>query len=154
MKNEILYIQGSEKDTVDVNAPQEGDDQFNIDQAKDYALREISRLRQKAVRASVEHCGYLILHRIIEEIYCASHPVFDHSETLTDQARAVALDSIHALLNYGVLLDLLDRWITPDVYYQICEDEKEAFELEKAYRCEREPALITCALLSPTIRHL
>jgi hypothetical protein len=148
-RNKMSSPQGSETNTADLTAQQDGDDEFSSEQAQDYALRHIGRLRRKAVRASVQNCGCTILARIVEELYCASRPAFDQTDALTDNAKAAAVDSIRALLAYGELDELLDSWMTPDVFYQICEDWNETFsrtkELRKAGQNgrERKPALVT-----------
>jgi len=131
VRNKMSSSHGSETNTADLNGQQEGDAEFSIEQAKDYALRRVGRLRRKAVRASVQNCGYTILARIIEELYCVSRPAFDDTDALTDTAKAAAVDSVHALLDYGELDELLDRWMTPDVFYQICEEWKETFNHTK-----------------------
>ena len=134
---------------ADSKGARETGGEFNSDQAKDYALQIIRRLRLKDVRRAKRDCGDFILTRIIEEIYCSSRPVFDAEDSLTDHARAAAWDALLTVLNYGELDSYINDWITPNVYHQMCADMEHLLNNEKKNREAlqdqhgRKPALIT-----------
>jgi hypothetical protein len=135
MKNDKTSdTQGSDNQGADFKGSQDTEDQFNAEQAKDYTIRLIECLRRKAVREAKKDCGHFILARMIEEIYCSSRPVFDADDSLTDHARAAALDAVLALLDNGEFDSYLNDWITPNVYHQMCADIESLLNKEKKLR--------------------
>lgn len=123
----------SESQVADSKGARDTGGEFNSDQAKDYALRCITRLRRKDVRHAKWDCGDIILTRIIEEIYCSSRPAFDADDSLNDHVRVAALDALRALLDDGEF-DYLSVWITPNVYHQMCADMESLLTKEKKLR--------------------
>ena len=134
MKIKKLCKQSSEVDRNDVETTQDEADRRNVDQVQEYAIREISRIRRKAVRSLERRFGNLILHVVVQEIYCSSRPVFDDTGRLTDYAKSAAWEALDVVRQDGELGGLLDDCFTQDVYNQIFADSEGRFDDEKSWR--------------------